>query len=289
MSITPLTTLVLAGTAEARAVIDGLKNDPAIALTASLAGATPQPIALPVPTLSGGFGGEEGLVAYCREHGIGMMIDATHPFARQISRNARAAAAILDIPCLRFERPPWTAAQGDDWRSFDSWEDMADAIPPGMRVFLAGGTRSIEIFSRRDDITLWARALNVEGRDGPPNVTFINAMPQADMADERATFHGNGVELLCCKNSGGEASFAKILAARDLGLPVWMLRRHSPDPAARKQMEKMQIHDNVEDLILAARQIARQIARQRNRQRNRQPTGQTTETHAASASTIAGQ
>lgn len=256
MSRTPLATLVLAGTVEARAVIDALRDDPKIALTASLAGATPHPMALPVPTLRGGFGGEEGLVAYCRENAVGLMIDATHPFARQISHNAAAAASVLGIPLLRFERPPWTAAEGDDWRSFDSWLEMADAIPSGTRVFLAGGTQSIEVFSRRDDITLWARALNVEGREGPPNVTFINAMPQVDMADERAIFRENGVELLCCKNSGGEASFAKILAARDLGMPVWMLRRHAPEASARKQMANLQNHDSLEALVSAARQLA---------------------------------
>jgi len=275
MSGAPLSTLVLAGTAEARAVIDGLKNDPAIALTASLAGATPQPITLPVPTLSGGFGGEDGLVAFCREHGIGMLIDATHPFARQISRNARAAAAVLDIPCLRFERPPWAPIEGDDWQSFGSWQEMASAIPADKRVFLAGGTQSIEIFTQRDDITLWARALNVEGREGPPNVTFINAMPQAEKADERMIFEQYGVELLCCKNSGGDARFAKILAARDLGIPVWMLQRHTADATvknqnaqkgmaqkgmAQKGMARLQIHDSVEDVILAARQLAQQSA-----------------------------
>ena len=238
MSGAPLSTLVLAGTAEARAVIDGLKNDPAIALTASLAGATPQPITLPVPTLSGGFGGEDGLVAFCREHGIGMLIDATHPFARQISRNARAAAAVLDIPCLRFERPPWAPIEGDDWQSFGSWQEMASAIPAGKRVFLAGGTQSIEIFTQRDDITLWARALNVEGREGPPNVTFINAMPQAEKADERMIFEQYGVELLCCKNSGGDASFAKILAKRPRHPADAAATR--PDASARKQMATLQ-------------------------------------------------
>lgn len=256
MSRTPLATLVLAGTVEARAVIDALKDDPKIALTASLAGATPHPITLSVPTLSGGFGGEDGLVAYCRENVVGLLIDATHPFARQISRNARAAASVLGIPLLRFERPPWTAAQGDDWRSFDSWQEMADAIPSGTRAFLAGGTQSIGVFSRRDDITLWARALNVKEREGPPNVTFINAMPQADRADEYAIFRGKGMELLCCKNSGGEASFAKILAARDLGIPVWMLRRYTPEASARKQMANLQNHDSVEALVSAARQLA---------------------------------
>lgn len=276
MAAAPLATLVLAGTAESRAVIESLKADAAFSLTASLAGATPDPIALPVPTRTGGFGGVDGLVTYAREQGVGLLIDATHPFARQISHNAHEAAARLGIPCLRLERPPWEPEEGDDWRSFDSWQEMADAIPAGARVFLAGGTQSIEIFTKREDIHLWARALKVEGRVGPPNTIFINAMPQSE-AEERQTFLDNGITLLCCKNSGGAASFAKIAAARSLGLSVWMLARHRPDmgqgmvqgmgrgmgrdgtgDAAGKQVANYHIHDTVEAIVAAARQVAGQ-------------------------------
>jgi precorrin-6A/cobalt-precorrin-6A reductase len=248
-----LQTLVLAGTTEGRAVIDGLVADGRFDVTASLAGATPKPAVLSVPTVTGGFGGIDGLASWCRDHAIDLLVDATHPFARQISRNARLAAAAASIPLLRFERPPWQPRPGDDWRSFDSWQEMADAIPVGSRVFLAGGTQSIEIFTQRRDITLLARALNVEGRAGPPNVTFINAMPATSAAAERAQFTAAGISLLCCKNSGGEASFAKIAAARQLGLPVWLLARHS-DAAdmADKQQDALQIHDSVEAVIKAA-------------------------------------
>lgn len=263
MTATPLVTLVLAGTAESRAVIDALKCDPAISLTASLAGATPDPVPLPVPTRMGGFGGPEGLAEYVRHQGVGLLIDATHPFARQITRNVREAAKTLGIPCLRLERPPWTPKQGDDWQSFESWQTMAAAIPAGSHVFLAGGTQSIEVFTARQDIRLWARALNVEGRDGPANTTFINAMPQT-RAEERQTFLDNGITLLCCKNSGGPASFAKIAAARELGIPVWMLRRHHPDQAmADKMLVKYQIHETVEAIVAAARQLAEQSSEHR--------------------------
>lgn len=266
MTAPRLETLVLAGTAESREVVDALKANLSIRLTASLAGATPDPAPLPVPTRMGGFGGAEGLAAYARDHGVGLLIDATHPFARQISRNAREAAMMTGIPCLRLERPPWTPQAGDKWRSFDSWQDMADAIPSGARVFLAGGTQSIEIFTRRDDITLLARALNVEGRVGPANATFINALPQTE-AEERRTFSDSGITLLCCKNSGGPASFAKIAAARDLAIPVWMLRRHHPEDdmpvmggGGEKQVANYQIHETVESVVLAARRLAEEVA-----------------------------
>lgn len=255
MTTDRLKTLVLAGTAEARAVIDGLVVDGRFDITASLAGATPNPASLPVPTLNGGFGGADGLAAWCRDHQYDLLVDVTHPFARQISRNARLAAVAAGLPLLCFERPPWRPMPGDDWRSFASWQDMADAIPAGSRVFLAGGTQSIKIFTGRTDITLLARALNVEGRVGPPNVTFINAMPSASVEAERAQFAAAGITLLCCKNSGGHASSAKIAAARDLGLPVWLLARHDAGAGsgkAQKQLANLEIHDSVEAVIAAA-------------------------------------
>ena len=184
----PMKVLVLAGTAEARAVIDGLRSTARFDITASLAGATPNPAPLPVPTISGGFGGAEGLAVHCRDQGVELLVDVTHPFARQISRNAKDAASHAGVILLRYERPPWVPEDGDDWRSFESWQDMADAIPSASRVFLAGGTQSIDVFTKRDDITLWARALNVAGRSGPDNVTFINAMPSPSVAEERAQF-----------------------------------------------------------------------------------------------------
>ena len=248
-----LRTLVLAGTAEARAVIDGLVADGRFEVTASLAGATPNPASLPVPTLTGGFGGADGLAAWCRDHAIDLLIDVTHPFARQISRNARRAAAEAPVHLLRFERPPWRPGPGDDWRSFTSWQKMAAAIPAGSRVFLAGGTQSIEIFTKRHDITLFARALNVEGRVGPPNVTFINALPATSVEAECALFAEAGVSLLCCKNSGGDASFAKIAAARELDLPVWLLARHGDGIGqVEARAAEPESHDSVPSILAAA-------------------------------------
>ena len=146
----PMKVLVLAGTAEARAVIDGLRSTARFDITASLAGATPNPVLLPVPTISGGFGGAEGLAAHCRDQGVELLVDVTHPFARQISRNAKDAASHAGVILLRYERPPWVPEDGDDWRSFESWQDMADAIASASRVFLAGGTQSIDVFTKRD-------------------------------------------------------------------------------------------------------------------------------------------
>ena len=263
--------LILAGTSESREVIARLKDHAHLRLTASLAGATKTPADLGVNTRTGGFGGSEGLAAFCREHEIAMLLDVTHPFAREISRNAALATAEAGIPCIRYERPEWVPEDSDRWQSFDDWQSMADAIPEGERVFLAGGTQSIEIFTRRNDIALWARALNVEGRVAPPNVTFINAMPEESVAAERETFAANQISLLCCKNSGGPASFAKIAAARELGIPVWLLARHRDEMMAsatkpinegRQTKQIFEIHNSVEAVVGAVDRLLKTASKQ---------------------------
>ena len=119
MTSRPVKVLVLAGTAEARAVIDGLMSSDRFDITASLAGATQNPAPLPVPTISGGFGGCRRSCRYCREHGVQLLVDVTHPFARQISRNAQAMPPRdAGIMLLRYDRPPWLPEDGDDWQSF---------------------------------------------------------------------------------------------------------------------------------------------------------------------------
>ncbi len=100
-----------------------------------------------------------------------------------------------DIPCFSYERPPWAAQPGDAWREFASWQDMVDAIPAGCRVCLAGGTASIEAFRARDDIHLWARALNVSAYNDTVKHRFLNAMPNQDMNAEADLFSKYDIEL----------------------------------------------------------------------------------------------
>lgn len=244
--------LVLAGTHEARQLVEKLADTGAFEIIASLAGATKAPLSMAANVRTGGFGGAEGLAEYCRAESVDALVDVTHPFARHISRNAVKAAEMRDIPCFSYERPPWAAQPGDAWREFASWQDMVDAIPAGCRVFLAGGTASIEAFCARDDIHLWARALNVSGYNDTDKHRFLNAMPNQDMNAEADLFSKYDIELLCCKNAGGRASIAKIEAARSLGIPIWLLARAKRE----NNVPREQIHDNVEQLFDALMRFA---------------------------------
>ena len=271
-TVLPMKTLVLAGTAEARAVISVLASDPGFDVEASLAGATTTPAALPVPVHSGGFGGAAGLAAFCKDRQIGLILDVTHPFATVISGNAAAAAQEAAIPCLHYLRPAWQPQVGDRWRDFDSWQAMADAVPAGTSLFLAGGTQSVSVFSSRDDITLVARALNLGDVVTPEHATFIHALPSPTVESEVELLKQHDISLLCCKNSGGESSKAKIIAARECGIEVWMLARKPfgfaapyegdetektrPQQTSQKEMPMPAIHDSVEGIIDAARKCA---------------------------------
>ena len=228
-----ITTLVLAGTGEARLVIDELRADARFAITASLAGATDAPASLGVPCISGGFGGADGLAAWCRANGVQLIIDMTHPYAATMSANAAEAAGRLGIANIRHDRPPWHVKPGDNWRRFADWRDMALAIPSGASVFLAGGSSAIAHFAERGDIGLVARAMK-DRVDAPsesasskvsPRITFIKAMPKTDVLEERRLLEEHDISIVCCKDSGGKAGYAKIEAARALGIEVWLLER----------------------------------------------------------------
>ena len=228
--------LILAGTGEARTIIKALKDDMRINITASLAGATPSPIDLMVPTRKGGFGGATGLADFCLTHNVDAIIDLTHPYAAQMSRNANDAAAMAEVKLIRFMRPAWQAGKGDSWQYFENWHDMAKALPSGARVFLAGGSGALAVFSQLDHVDIWARGLNQNNNTKSNNISFIESLPNKKSEDEEALFKMHDITHICAKNSGGTASIAKLHAARALGLAVWLLSRPEPELACSEQI-----------------------------------------------------
>ncbi|MBN9540299.1 MAG: precorrin-6A/cobalt-precorrin-6A reductase, partial [Alphaproteobacteria bacterium] len=64
----------------------------------------------------------------------------------------------------------------------------------------------------------------------PPDLTLIAARGPFDVAAETALMRDERIDVVVSKNAGGEATYAKITAARALGLPVIMIAR--PDKPA---------------------------------------------------------
>ena len=154
------------------------------------------------------------------------MLDMTHPYAAQMSRHAAAVADALSLPTIAFHRPPWVAEADDQWAIFDSWQAMAKAMPAAAKLFIAGGSRDLEAFCQRSDISLLIRGLNLDHyKLKYTNINIIKRLPHKSVELEAELLRDHGITHICCKNSGGAFSQAKLQAARLLRLPVWMLAR----------------------------------------------------------------
>jgi len=219
--------LILGGTAEARQLAGKLAAHDALNVTLSLAGRTERPVAQGVPTRVGGFGGPEGLAAYLSEQGVDLVIDATHPYAARISANAAHAARIAGVPLLALRRPGWEPVSGDRWTMVDDAAAAVAALGSApRRVFLALGRQELMPFERAPQHSYLIRSVDpVEPPLAVPNATYILARGPFDRASERAMLEAHGVDAIVCKNSGGSATYAKIEAARELGIEVVMFRR----------------------------------------------------------------
>jgi len=232
--------LILGGTAESRALAGALAKRPDCAVTLSLAGRTANPVPQGVPTRSGGFGGAEGLAAYLREETVEMLIDATHPYAAQISANAARASALAGVRLLALRRPAWEQRQGDQWIEVETMADAVDTlgIAP-RRVFLALGRKEIAPFERAPQHTYLVRSVDpVDPPLAVPHAIYLTARGPFNEADDRALLERHRIDVIVAKNSGGEASYGKIAGARALHLPVVMVRRPTlPDVDAVETVE----------------------------------------------------
>jgi len=191
---------------------------------------------LPYPHRDGGFGGVEGLRDYLAGADFTHLICASHPFAARIAASARQAAQALDLPLIRFERPPWPRPKGADWRLFGGVQELARALPCGARVFLTLGRKQLAAFEGRRD--LWFLWRVIEPSGAALNGLEIVARGPFDEAAELALMRQHKIDILASKQSGGAATFGKIAAAARLGVPVYMLKR--PDLGFARQTHDAQ-------------------------------------------------
>jgi precorrin-6A/cobalt-precorrin-6A reductase len=175
----------------------------------------------------GGFGGAEGLARWLEEERIAAVVDATHPFAVRISANAADACARLGTAIATLVRPPWRRQAGDDWRCVASVAEAVAAVgPEPARVFLAIGRQEVGAFTRAPRHSYLARTIDLPEAPQPgTDIRFIRAAGPFNRDAEIALFKAERIEVVVAKNSGGTATYAKIEAARALGLPVVMVAR----------------------------------------------------------------
>jgi len=233
--------LILGGTTEARGLAERLAGRTGLDITLSLAGRTTAPVPLPVPIRSGGFGGAEGLTDYLTRERIGILIDATHPYASAISANAAAAARQAGVAFLALRRPPWLKTAGDRWTEVsDVSAAMAALGNAPRRVFVALGRNELAPFIKAPQHHYLIRSVDpVEPPLPLPRVEYVTGRGPFSETDDFALLKSYRIEVIVAKNSGGAATYGKIAAARALSLDVIMLRRPGlPDTPAVATVEE---------------------------------------------------
>ena len=226
--------LLLGGTGDALRIARQL-DDPIHVYSLAGLGKVPDDLACSVRV--GGFGGREGLARYIESEGIGLVIDATHPYAAQISANAAHASRDAGVPYWALRRAPWQPQAGDDWRMVGDWNELTDALRPFRKPLFTLGR---EPLAHLDDIAphqFWTvRCL--DSHEDTPRARILAARGPFTLEGERALFALLAFDVVVSKNSGGNATEAKLEVARERGLPVVMLRR--PElPAAEREFEQI--------------------------------------------------
>ena len=215
--------LLLGGTSDARRLAT-LLTDAGHDVVSSLAGRTREPLLPAGRVRIGGFGGVDGLAGYLRDERIDVLVDATHPFAATMTDHAWRACAASLVPRMIVRRPGWTASPGDEWHRVASPGDAAALIPQlSHRVFLTTGRQTIAAFAGLDDCWFLARSVEPPAGALPRHLEVVLDRGPFTVDGERQLMTTHRIGVLVTKDSGGAG--AKLVAARELGIPVVMVDR----------------------------------------------------------------
>jgi precorrin-6A/cobalt-precorrin-6A reductase len=229
--------LILGGTTEATKLCELLANRKNMSAMLSLAGRTLNPAQQPIPTRIGGYGGAEGLAGFLSEQKINFLIDASHPFAERISANATAAAALAKVSLIVLTRAPWTQTQGDRWIEVEDLESAVTALgSEPRRVLLTSGRLGLGAFEDAPQHDYLIRTIDPPETLNLPRARIILDRGPFSESAEKRLMSDEKIEILVTKNSGGDATYGKIAAARSLGLPVVII--HPPT-----RPEGLTLHD----------------------------------------------
>lgn len=227
--------LILGGTAEARELAARL-HAAGVDVTSSLAGRVARPRLPPGDVRIGGFGGPRALARWLAEHGVRVVVDATHPFAERISASAAQACPVAGVELLRLERPGWTQRPGDRWEWVEDLAAAAAAVSrharraPGCRVLLTTGRQGLAAFAAVEDAWFLVRCVDPPGPPLPRHHELLLDRGPYTLAGELGLVDAHAIDVVVTKDSGGEHTRAKLDAARERGLPVVVVRR-PPRPA----------------------------------------------------------
>lgn len=178
---------------------------------------------------------EEGLIEYLSENQVGLFVDASHPYAANVSQNAMNACRRLSIPYIRYERQSVPVAYKKVYAVTNYEEAAKKAGELGRNVFLTTGSRNVRAFITSPDL-----------RD---HEIVVRILPTADVLKEMeslgltpkniialqgpfstelniALYKQYRADVIVTKNSGEiGGTDTKLEAAMALRLPVVMVDR----------------------------------------------------------------
>jgi precorrin-6A/cobalt-precorrin-6A reductase len=218
--------LILGGTTEASALAQLLAGDARFDAILSLAGRTSTPKLQPITTRIGGFGGADGLADFLAEQKVAAVIDATHPYSPLSSANAVVACARADVALASLLRAPWVPQAGDTWQTVPTAVVAALALGAApQRVFLSLGRRELHAFAAMLQHHYVARLIEPPQGARPHNLVVLEQRGPFDFDAELRLLKERKIDVIVSRNSGGDATYPKIEAARALRLPVIMINR----------------------------------------------------------------
>lgn len=236
--------LILGGTAEALQLSAELANFSAIKTISSLAGRTQFPLLPTGEYRIGGFGGIKGLQEYLLKKHIHAVIDATHPFAQQMQKNIQQSTSLLQIPYLRFSRDFWVSDPQDHWVISKNFLEAVSILEKlsSKRVFLTIGSQNLFHFCQFSNIFFLIRLINPPPQEVPlKNYRLIYDRGPFTKESEKNLLVSHQIDLIVSKNSGGVHTYAKVIAARELHIPILMISPPptlSPTPPVVTQLEE---------------------------------------------------
>lgn len=220
----PKRILILSGTSDGRAAAEALVAAGHVVIS-SLAGATAKPVLPSGQVRVGGFGGSAGLSSYLADEAIDAVVDATHPFAAQISHHAHAACEERGVPLIRLERSAWQSPADGTWTRVASFQAALEALPNGARVLVTTGRKQLELLAGRPDLSGVVRTIETPLEALPSGWVLLRERPPFTLEREKELMRSNGVSHLVTKNAGGGLTKHKIVAANALGVDVLMIER----------------------------------------------------------------
>ncbi|MDV8007489.1 cobalt-precorrin-6A reductase [Rhodococcus sp. IEGM 1318] len=224
--------LLLGGTGEGRVIASRLAGSADLEVVTSLAGRVRDPRWPEGEVRIGGFGGAEGLSEWLSANDIRAVLDATHPFASRITRNASEACLATSVPYAMYRRPPWRKQPGDTWLPVRDLDHAAELVPTvGSRAFLTIGRQAVPAFDRVKNVSFLVRSIDPPSGPLPPHSQLLLARGPFDVEAEVDLMRTHGIDVVITKNSGGGQTYAKIAAARQLSIPVIVVER-PPVPEA---------------------------------------------------------